>query len=327
MQAIAIEDGADGPVLRPVEAPMPQPGPGEILVRVRAAGVNRADLVRAKSHFGSDKAPELAIAGMEVAGEVAACGAGAARFRPGDRIIAMASRSYAEYCTVHESIASPAPAGLDWPEALACCTSYITAHNALVTAAKLRPGEAVLVQGAGSAAGIATVQLAAFLGAGVVAGTSGKPTKLERLRSIGLTHALPRNGEGVTDAELTATAPEGFHVIADNVGRGALGFNVRAAAVLGRIVSVGRLGGNHDMLDIDEVARKRISLIGVTFRTRSREEHAAVVRAYERDVLPAFASGALKPVVDKAFPLGEAMEAQAYMTEDRHFGKIVLTLP
>lgn len=326
MQAVVIEDGAQGPVLRVAEAPRPVPGEAEILIRVRAAGVNRADLVRARSHFGSDSVQELAIAGMEVAGEVFACGPGATRFQPGDAVIAMAPRSYAEFCTVHQDIASPAPPGLDWPEALACCTSFITAHNALVTAAGLQPGDAVLVQGAASSAGIATVQLAAALGATPIAGTSGDAAKLARLATLGLTLSLPRVAAGTLETALAGTGGRGFDIIVDNVGAGVLDFNIGAAAVLGRIVSVGRLGGNRDMLEIDELARKRLSLIGVTFRTRSRDEHAAVVRAYERDVLPLFASKAIHPVVDKTFPLSQAVEAQDYMAKDRHFGKIVLTI-
>ena len=326
MKAVAIDDGPQGPVLRLVDTPQPVPAAGEILIRVRAAGVNRADLVRAKSHFGSDSVQALAIAGMEVAGECVACGPGATRFRPGDAVIAMAPRSYAEFCTVHEDIASPAPPGLDWPEALACCTSFITAHNALVTAAGLRRGDSVLVQGAASSAGIATVQLAVALGAKSIAGTSGQPAKLERLRTLGLTVPLPRGGDGALESALAHTGGKGFDVIIDNVGAGALDFNIRAAAILGRIVSVGRLGGHRDLLDIDELARKRLSMIGVTFRTRSRAEHAAVVRAYERNVLPLLAAGAIRPVIDKVFPLEQAEAAQNYMSENRHFGKIVLSI-
>ena len=166
-----------------------------------------------------------------------------------------------------------------------------------------------------------------LIGAPVIAGTSGKPAKLDRLLQLGLTTPLPRASDGSLAAALQATAGKGFDVIIDNVGHGALDFNIRAAAVLGRIVSVGRLGGNRDMLEIDELARKRLSLIGVTFRTRSQQEHAAVVRAYEHAVMPAFASGALRPVVDRVFPLEEASAAQAYMAEDTHFGKIVLSVP
>lgn len=324
MRAVIIVDGPQGPVLQPTESPVPVAGPGEILIRMRAAGVNRADLVRAKTHFGSDSGGALAIAGMEVAGEVQECGPGATRFKAGDAVIAMAPRSYAEFCTVHESIASPVPEGMDWPHALACCTSYITAHNALATAG-LKPGETVLIQGAGASAGIALVELAAQLGASVVAGTSSKSAKLDRLSERGLTLPLLRDAPDALEKAMTATGGRGFDIIIDNVGRGALDFNMRAISVLGRIISVGRLGGNRDELDIDELARKRVSFIGVTFRTRSREEHAAVVAAYERDLMPMFASGALRPVVDKVFPLEEAMAAQEYMKQDTHFGKIVLS--
>lgn len=324
MKAVVIEVGADGPVLRVTEAPMPEPGPGEILIRMRAAGVNRADLVRAKSHFGSEKGTALAVAGMEVAGEVVAYGKGATRFVAGDAVIAMASRSYAEFCTVHESIASPAPAGFDWPMALAACTSFITAHDALFTNADSTDGSSVLVQGAGSAAGIAAVQLALWAGAVPVAGSSGKTWKLEKLAELGMHLPLGRSEPSELSKVRDATGGRGFDIIVDNVGAGALDFNIKAAAICGRIVSVGRLGGFRDMIELDELARKRLRLIGVTFRTRSREEHAAVVRAYERDVMPAFASGAIRPVVDRVFGLDEAAEAQDYMKEDRHFGKIVL---
>jgi NADPH:quinone reductase len=323
MKAICIETVAGKPELFLREIAAPEPGPAEVLVRVRAAGVNFADLYRVTNHYGSGR-QEAAVAGLEMAGEIAAVGAEVSGWKIGDRVMAMAGGTYAEYCKVDHRLLLRVPAALGWEAAAATPVAFMTAHDALASNGELQRGEAVLVQAASSVIGIAAVQLAKWLGAGLVMGTSTSPAKLERLRALGLDLPIHSPSTDFAQAVLDATGGKGADVIIENIGGDTLPGDIRCAAVKGRIVNVGRLGEWNGTVDLNEHSRKRLKLIGVTFRTRSVEEHAEVARRCEDAVGPGLADRVLQPVVDRVFPLADAAAAQDYVRSRAQFGKVVL---
>jgi NADPH:quinone reductase len=203
--------------------------------------------------------------------------------------------------------------------------TFVTAHDALATAAKMRSGESVLVQAITSAIGISAIQVAKILGAGMIVGTTVEPGKNARLKELGLDESIDVSTDKTfAERVLRATREAGADVVADTVGAGALDQNLRCTALQGRIVSIGRMGGFTDAIDLDLLALRRISLIGVTFRTRTIEQKKAVNDAFLRDLGDHLGSGSLRPIVDRTFPLSEAAAAQEYMRSGNHFGKIVL---
>jgi NADPH2:quinone reductase len=263
---------------------------------------------------------------MEAAGEVAALGEGVAGFKVGDRIMAMCSGSYAELAVFDRRLAVPIPERLSWEEAATIPVSYNTEHNALVTNARLKPGESVLINAASSGVGVAAVQIAKLFGAKPVLGTAGSPEKLQALAKLGMDIGINYLTENFADAALAATKGAGVNVIIDHVGAPFLKDHLRCMALEGRLVSVGRLAGRMGELDLDFLALRRLHLIGVTFRTRTLDERIAVTRACAADLLPAFADGRLKPVIHRVYPLHQAFEAQAHMASNAQLGKIVLTV-
>ena len=322
-----IEPRDDGAVLVVQDVEEPSPGATEIKVAVRAAGVNRADLRRSIVHFaGSEKSRRAAIAGLEMAGEVVAVGADVADFRVGDRVMAMTGSAFAEYACVDARLAMRVPATLGWIEAAAIPVSFIAAHDALCNAADARSGEFVFISGASSGAGIAAVQIARHLGARRVLGTAGNTDKLNRLRALGCDVPINYRSEQVAPVVHEHTGGRGADVVIDIAGAAAAEININAAAIGARIVCLGRVGGARATFDLDEFARKRLRMIGVTFRTRSLAERIEAVGRFRNELLPAIASGSVKPVIDRVFSLDAAGQAQDYMRCDMHFGKIVLAL-
>ncbi len=324
MRAICIETVGGQPELVLRDLPPPRPGPAEILVRVRCAGVNFADLYRAARHFGSAGDTSAAIAGLEMTGEVVEAGSDVQGLQPGDRVMGFATGAYAEYCCVHHAHVLKVPDALSWVQAASVAGTYVTAHDALVTNGELAPGETVLVQAASSGVGISAVQLARLLGAGLVIGTSTSPAKLDRLAALGLQLGIHSKSQDFADAVLEATGGRGADVVIDNVGGDTLPGNIRCAAVKCRIINVGRLGKWTGEVNLDEHSRKRIRHIGVTFRTRTVDEVTQVVRRAGAVVLPALQAGTIVPVVDRTWPLEAASEAQEFMRAGKHFGKLVL---
>lgn len=326
MKAVCIEDvdGVAELFVRDVEKPVPRDG--ELLVRVHCAGVNFADLYRAARHFGNGGETTAAIAGLEMAGEVVGLGGGVSGFAIGDRVMGLAAATYAEYCCIQHRLAMPVPEGMSWVDAAATSATFCTAHDALVTNAETAPGETVLVQAASSGVGMAAIQIANLLGAGRVMGTSTSPAKLARLAELGLEHGIDSKAVDFADAVLSQTAGHGADVIIENIGGETLPGDIRCAAVRSRIVNVGRLGRWTGEINLDEHSRKRIRLIGVSFRSRSVDEHAELVRRASEFLLPAFSRGQLRPVVDRVFTLDAAAQAQDYMKSGRHFGKLVLSV-
>lgn len=323
MRAIVIDDTSPTRALRCAMVPEPAAGAQDLLVAVRAAGVNRADLRRAVTHFAASSQMAQPIPGLELAGEVLAVGAEVAGFAVGDRVMAMASSAFAERAAVDHRLAVRVPECMTWEAAAATPVAFITAHDALVTAGGFRPGESVLVQGASTGAGIATVQIARLLDAAVIAGTAGTVEKLGRLRALGCDVTANYREEDVA-AALRHSRPDGFEVTVDYAGGAMVRTAIDAAAIRGRIVCAGRVAGAEATIDIDEFSRKRIRMTGVTNRTRTLDERIATVRAFRADILPALEAGAILPVIDSVYALDDAEAAQAHMRGNTHFGKIVL---
>jgi len=326
VKAVCIEDVAGHPELFVRNVPDPVPGPNDLLIRVQAAAVNFADLYRWVSHYGHEQAVGAAVAGLEMAGEVVALGNEVHGFSAGDRVMAMASGAYAELCTVDHRLAMRAPADLSWAEAAASPVALMTAHDALITNGRLQHSETVLIEAVTSSIGLAAVKIAKHHGAQMVMGTSGSPEKLERMMGLGLDVGINYKQDDVPSKVHEATGGHGADVIIGNAGGETLGDLVKAAAIRGRIINVGRLGKWTGEIDLDEHSRKRIALIGVTFRTRSVDECAEIVRRTEEDLATLMERGEMRPVIDRTFPLEEAAAAQDYLRSGQHFGKVVLMI-
>lgn len=327
MKAWLIENDPAGNRIVWRDAPDPQPGPGELLVAVRAVGLNRADLARRAGHYERiPTRPQAPVVGLEAAGEVIALGAGVEGFRVGDRVMGMPSGAYAQRTLLHARLAMRVPARMSWADAAATPAALFTAHDAIVTAGRLRRGERVLVHAAASGVGIAALQVARELGAGAVLGTASSAARLEALTRFGLTHGIDRSGEPIGERALALTDGAGVDVIVDMVGADVVPASLQAAALGARWVQVGRMGGSIAPVDLDEIARKRLSLIGVTFRTRSIDDFEAVVRGAERDLGAALDAGRFAMPIARTFALDEADAAQAFMRTNAHLGKIVLVV-
>jgi len=308
------------------EVPAPVPGRHHVLVRVRACGLNRADLGVAAGHkHGSIGGPGT-IVGMEFAGEVVEVGAEVRAVKPGDRVMCSGAGAYAEYAIADWGRATPVPANMRFDQAATLPVALQTMHNALVTAGRLTAGESVLIQGASSGVGLMALQIAKHMGAGFVIGTSTNTMRRGKLAQFGADLAIDATDPAWPDAVLAATEGKGVHLIIDQVSASVANANMKAARVLGRIVNVGRLGGAKGEFDYDLHALKRIDYIGVTFRTRSIEEVREINRRMRADLWGAIEAGTLRLPMDRSFPLAEAAAALAHMRANAHFGKIVLTV-
>jgi NADPH:quinone reductase len=311
MRAVTIRDG--GLVVE--EHPDPEPGHGQILVRVHGAGLNGADMLQRRGAYPAPPGEPADIPGLELAGEVAAVGPGARRFSEGDRVMAVVGGGgQAELAIVHERTAMPVPEGLDWPHAGGLPEVFTTAHDALFTQAGLRPGEHLLVHGAAGGVGTAAVQIGRAAGARVTA-----TVRREELR------------EEVEALGARAIAPEGFgdhrpyDVILELVGAGNLEENLAALARRGRIAVIG-VGGSGPTAEINLLAlmQKHARIHGSTLRARPLEEKALAARLVERELLPHFETGALTVPVAATFGLDEAEQAYDRFTSGGKLGKIVL---
>ncbi len=305
----------------------PSPGPGEALVRLRAAGVNRADLLQRMGLYPPPPGVRADVLGLEFAGEIARLGEGVSDFLPGDRVMGIASgAAQAELLVAPLRMLLPIPRQLSFEEAAAIPEAFLTAHDALVTQAGLALGEAVLVHAVTSGVGTAALQLARAAGATVL-GSSRSAEKLERARALGLETGVLVGADGrFAERVVAATRGRGADVVVDLVGASYLAETTRAMAEGGRLVAVGLLGGAKAELDLGRLLAKRLRLFGTTLRARPPEEKARVTQRFWREAWPLFDRGVLRPVVDRAFPLEEVRAAHERMARGEHFGKIVLTI-
>ena len=320
MKAAVVTEGG----LEVREVPKPKPKANEIVVKVRAASLNRADLGVAAGHQHGPIGGAGTVPGLEWAGEVEEVGAEVTSFRAGDRVMCSGSGGYAEYAATDHGRASPVPDGMSFETATTLPVALQTMHNAIVTNGCLERGESILIQGASSGVGLMALQIARRRGAAVVIGTSTNADRRARLAEFGATHAIDTFDPSWPDQAREATGGKGVDVIIDQVSASVANGNMQAAAVLGRIVNVGRLGGSRGEFDYDLHALKRISYIGVTFRTRSVEEVREINRLMRDDLWDAVAAGELRLPIDRSFALSDVKAALAHMKANQHFGKILL---
>lgn len=316
---------ADGVQLR--EVPRPVPGPEEVLVRVRAATLNRADLgVAAGGAHGAMGGPGT-ILGLDFAGEVVAVGPGVTGVKPGDRVTASGAGGYAEYAVADIGRVQHVPdRNLSWEEAATLPVALATMHDAIVVNGRLARGESVLILGASSGVGIMGMQIAKFMGAALVVGTSTDAARRARLKEFGADITVDTRDADWAAQVLAATGGKGVDLVVDQVSGPTINAAMRCTAILGRIVNVGRLGGARGEFDFDLHATRRITYIGVTHRTRSRAEIRAEYEAMRRDLWAAVEEGRFAIPIDRVFPLEEVAQALAHMKANRHFGKIVLSV-
>lgn len=327
MRAVRIVEPGDPEVLRMGEVPRPEPGPSEVRVRVRAAGVNRAEILQRRGLYPPPPGWPADVPGLEFAGEIEAVGNRVAERAVGDRVMGLVGGGgYAEHVVVHEREAISVPERLSWEEAAAVPEVFVTAHDALFTRGRLALGESVLIHAVGSGVGTAALQLARAAGATTL-GTSRTEWKLERARELGLDLPIRAGAEDFADAVLDATGGRGADLILDLVGAGYLPRNLASLATLGRIVVVGLTAGAFAEIDLGVVLRKRITMVGTSLRSRPLEEKIAAVQAFARHTLPLLADGRIRPVMDQTFPMEKAAEAHRRMEANANFGKIVLVMP
>lgn len=325
MKAIVITMAGGPEMLSLREVPTPEPDAGEILVRVRAAGINRADVLQRMGQYPPPPGAPADVPGMEYAGEVAELGAGSEGWKVGDRVMGLVpAGGYAEFVTVNEAVALRVPASWSFEQAAAVPEAFITAHDALVRQMGLRAGESVLIHAVGSGVGTAAVQLVRAYGARAF-GTSRSAAKLERARSLGLEVGIDSGREDFAQVVRQHTRGEGVDVVLDLVGAPLLAGSIQALARGGRMIVVGLTGGRSAPIDLGAVLSKRLTIVGTVLRARTLAEKINVTAHFAAEVMPLLEGGIVRPVVERSYPLAEAAEAHRRLESNEVFGKLVLT--
>jgi NADPH2:quinone reductase len=322
VKAVIFVPSPTGGIAEVREVPKPGIQAGQVLVRVRAAAINRGELgILAGLTTGAPRQT-----GIEFAGEIEECAADVAGFSPGDRVMWHWRAGQAEYVAADHRVLMRIPADVSWVDAGAFINVFTTAHDAIVSNGNLQAGESILINAASSGIGMAAIQIARLKGAKPVIATSGSAAKLKQLEPLGVDIGIDTAKGDFADAVLKATGGKGVNLIIDSVGASVFPENMRCMALGARLVGVGRLGGKMSQIDLDLLAARRLKLIGVTFRTRNDDERAACVQAAARDLLPAFAAGRIRPLIDRVLPMSAVREAHARMQSNQHIGKIVLEI-
>ena len=316
--------GANGAEITDIAKPAPRGA--QVLVRIRACGLNRADLGMTKGHAHGSAGGAGTVLGMEWAGEVAELGPDAKGVKVGDRIMGSGGAAFAEYTLADHGRLFRTPSNMNFEGAATLPVALTTMHNAVVTNGALQPGQSVLVQGASSGVGLMAMQIAKLKGASMVIGSSTDAARRGRLKEFGADLAVDSSDPGWVDQVLQATGGEGVDLIVDQVSGQVASQNLKATKIKGRIVNVGRLGGAHADFNFDLHAARRINYIGVTFRTRSIEEIRDIFSEVRKDIWPAVESRQLQLPIDKVFAFDDIGKAFEHMEANRHLGKIVVTL-
>ena len=318
--------GHGGPeVLAPGTRPVPVPAAGEVLIAVKAAGVNRPDVLQRQGVYPPPKGASDLL-GMEVAGQVVERGPGATRFKAGAAVCALTNGGgYAEFCLVPEAMTLPVPQGLSFVEAAALPETVFTVWHNLFERAGLKPGEWLLVHGGASGIGTTAIQLGKLFGAKVMV-TAGSPEKVRACEELGAVRAINYCSEDFVEVVKETTAGHGADVILDMVGDGYIERDLRSAALEGRIVQIAFLEGSKVEVDLMRLMMRRLTLTGSTLRAQSIEAKGRMARGVEENIWPLIAEGKFKPVIDSTFKLTDASAAHARIDDPDHIGKIVLVV-
>lgn len=324
MQAIVITKPGPPSVLQIQEIAEPVPSSDEILVKVHATAVNRADLLQRVGRYPPPAGTRADVPGLEFAGEVETVGESISGFKRADRVMGLLpGEGYAEKIVTPARLAMPIPENLGYEQAAAIPEVFLTAYDALFAQLKLRMGERLLIHAVGSGVGTAALQLAKETGA-VVFGTAGSHEKLTKAKELGLDFAVNYKTDNFEEVVLSETNREGVDAVFDMVGASHWEKNLACVTSSGRIIVVGLLGGARVEIDLARIMAKRIHIIGTVLRARPLEEKIALTQDFRKHVLPLFALGRIRPVLDRTFPFEKAAEAHAYMQANKNFGKIVL---
>ena len=300
---------------------IPTPGPGQLLVRVRAAGLNRGEFILG---HGLHKAGTAKQIGMEAAGEVVSCGPGVNDIKPGDRVMGRCPGAFAEYALMSEPETMKIPASLDWNQAAALPLTSLVVFDMLVVQGNLKPGEWVFITGVSSGVGVSALTMAKALGARVI-GTSGSQEKLDQLKPLGLDVGICTREPNFYDALMKATNGKGVDLVINTVGGSVFAECVRAMAFQGRLATVGYVDGVLKAeIDIEALHAKRLILFGVSNKLRSAEQRAAAMPDFKKMILPLVESGKIVPMIYKTLPFEQLLEAKAIMDSSQHLGKIIL---
>jgi NADPH2:quinone reductase len=297
----------------------PQPGPGQLRIRVFSAAMNRGELLQ-----GSKRTTQPKVAGMEAAGVVEAVGPDVTRFAPGDRVTGRAAGGFAEYTLMDHRDAIPVPSTTDWDDAAALPIAGLVAYDMLVPEGELSRGQTLLVTGIASGVGVACLQMAKALGARVI-GTSGSAAKLERLKSAGLDLGIATRGSDFVDQVTAFTENRGVDLAVDTVGGSQFPACLASLGYMGRLAIVGHVDGVMKAeVDLGALHRKRLRIFGVSNAMRTAAQREATVAGFIRDIMPRVASGQIKPLIDRTLPFDAVPEAHRAMMADAHVGKIII---
>ena len=326
MHAAVITEPGGPDVMQIMEIEDPVPGPEDVLVDVKASALNRADMLQRQGGYPAPAGSPSDIPGLEFAGVVLEAGERVVGMAKGDRVFGLlGGGGYASRTVTHHRMAVPMPADWDFVQAAAIPEVYLTAYDALFNQGNLQMGERLLVHAAGSGVGTAAVQLAHHAGA-FVFGTAGSAEKLAGAAKLGMDVGINYHNEDFAAVVKEKTGGVGVDVLIDFIGGPYWNQNIASMAVLGRLVEVGLMGGARVEVDLGQLMGKRLQVTGTGLRGRTIEEKLSVTAQFKRHVLPHLASGSMKPVVDRTFPLEEVADAHRYMETNANFGKIVLTI-
>ena len=324
MRAVVITQPGGPEVLEIQDVETPEPIGDQVRVRVYAAGLNRADLAQRMGMYPAPLDSPADIPGMEFAGEIDSVGPLVRSYKKGQHVMGIVGGgAQAEYLLVHEGLLVPIPENLDFVHAAAIPEVFMTAHDALFTQAGLQMGERVLIHAAGSGVGTAAIQLAHAVGA-TTFGTSRTPDKLERAKPLGLDYGL--SDKNFADEIKRHTEGKGVHVVLDFIGAAYMEQNLDALTTWGRMVYLATLGGTQANVNLGLLMAKRIQIRGCTLRSRTLEEKLGVTRRFSTQVVPLFASGKVKPIVEQVYPMHEIGEAHKAMAANTNFGKLIVTI-
>ncbi|WP_249223074.1 zinc-binding dehydrogenase [Noviherbaspirillum sp. L7-7A] len=323
MQSWWMDTAPAEPRIEMRSVPVPEPGPGQLLLKVHAASLNRGEFIIG---HGLTKAGSAKAIGLDGAGVVARAGPGASRFAPGQRVMGRFNGALSQYALINEAEAMPVPGGLSWAEAAGTPITYMVAHDMLMTQGRLAAGKWLLIAGVTSGVGTAALQLAHALGARVI-GTSGSQAKLDALAAHGLDIGLCTRGPDFHDAVMQATGGAGVNLVINSVGGSVFAECLRCMAFEGRLATVGYVDGVlHADIDLQALHARRLVLFGVSNKQLGSAGRAAAAQRFRQDVLPMLADGRVRPLIGEVYPFDRLAEARAAMESNAHLGKIVIAV-